>query len=183
MYGRTVVMRALRAYRSQPLSKDEGLRWLYLACHAAMDVWDDESWALLSSRYLELAREAGALSRLPIALSTRTGLDLYAGRLSDAASRIEEEDAVKEATGVRLARYSALCLAAMRGSDAEAYELMAETRQDVMRRGEGLGIALVHWTNAILHNSYGRYADALSAAEQACEYPRSSSSPSGDCPS
>jgi DNA-binding CsgD family transcriptional regulator len=169
--GTPTVRRALSAYRSEPMTREEGLRWLYLACHAAMDVWDDESWEVLATRYLQLARDAGALARLPIAISTRTGVDLYAGRLSSAASLIDEEDAVKEATGVRLARYTALVHATMRGAEAEALELMAATREEIMRRGEGLGLTLVYWTTAMLHNSLGRYAEALTAAERACEYP------------
>ena len=39
-----------------------------LACQIANDVWDDESWRALSARLIELAREAGALAVLPVAL-------------------------------------------------------------------------------------------------------------------
>jgi DNA-binding CsgD family transcriptional regulator len=169
--GTPTVRRALSAYLSEPISTEEGLRWLWLACHAAMDVWDDESWDVLTTRFLRLARDAGALARLPIALSARAGVDLYAGRLSAAASLIDETDAVMEATGIRLAPYAAVVLATMRGSEAEAFELMAATREEIMRRGEGLGLTLVHWTTAMLHNSLGRYAEAWSAAERACEHP------------
>jgi DNA-binding CsgD family transcriptional regulator len=169
--GTPAVMAALSAYRRESMSREEGLRWLYFACRAAMDMWDDESWHLLASRYLQLARDAGALARLPIALSTRAAVDLNAGRLSAAAVLVDEEDAVKEVTGIRLARYTALVFATMRGSEAEAVELGAATLEEVTRRGEGLGLTLVHWTTAMLHNSLGRYAEALGAAVRACEYP------------
>jgi DNA-binding CsgD family transcriptional regulator len=168
--GAPAVRRALSAFRSEPLSTEEGLRWLYLACHAAMDVWDDESWDVVARRFLQLVRDTGALAKLPIALSARTGVDLLAGRLSAAAALIDETDAVKEATGIRLAPYTAVSLAALRGDEAEAFELMAATREEVVRRGEGLGLTHMHWTTAMLHNSLGRYAEALSAAERACEY-------------
>jgi hypothetical protein len=52
---------------------------------------DYESWLVLSARYLDLAGDAGALARLPLALSTRAGADTYARRLSAAASLIGEE--------------------------------------------------------------------------------------------
>ena len=68
-------------------------------------------------------------------------------------------------------RYSALVLATMRGAEDEAAALMAATREDVVRRGEGLGLAVVHWTSALLGNSLGRYAEALTAAERGCEFP------------
>ena len=46
---------------------------------------------MLSARYLDLARDAGALARLPLAPSTRAGADTYARRLSAAASLSGEE--------------------------------------------------------------------------------------------
>ena len=60
-----------------------------------------ESWLVLSARYLDLARDAGALARLPLALSTRAGADTYARRLSAAASLIGEEHAASPGPRVR----------------------------------------------------------------------------------
>jgi DNA-binding CsgD family transcriptional regulator len=40
----------------------------------------------------------------------------------------------------------------------------------VMARGEGLSLALLLSTTALLHNGHGRYGDALAAAQQACEH-------------
>ena len=33
-----------------------------------------------------------------------------------------------------------------------------------MRRGEGQGLAFIHWVTAVLHNGLGRYQEALAAA-------------------
>ena len=49
------------------MSADEELRWLWLACVVALHLWDDERWDVLSERYVQLARTAGALSELPLA--------------------------------------------------------------------------------------------------------------------
>jgi hypothetical protein len=57
--GTPALRRALLAFRGQDISGPEGLSWLWLAGRAAMAVWDDETWHILASRHVELAREAG----------------------------------------------------------------------------------------------------------------------------
>ena len=76
--GAPILKRALSAFRDEEVSAEEGLRWLPLACRMAHDVWDDESWHALSARLIELAREAGALAVLPVAL--RAGMAIQAAR-------------------------------------------------------------------------------------------------------
>ena len=82
-------------------------RWLWLATHAAHDLWDDESWESLCSRQVRLGRQAGALTMLVIALSARVGFHLYAGELAEAALLVEEVEAVSEAMVSRFPRYGA----------------------------------------------------------------------------
>ncbi len=41
------------------------MRWLWLASPAAQILWDDQSWDLLSTRHVQLARDADALGVLP----------------------------------------------------------------------------------------------------------------------
>ncbi len=102
------------------MSAEEELRRMYLACITAMRLWDDDRWDRLSARYVQLARETGALSELPLALTARAYLLLFAGDLTAAASLTDELQAVTEATGSGLAPYGALGLAALRGDEAEA---------------------------------------------------------------
>jgi DNA-binding CsgD family transcriptional regulator len=169
--GTPMLKRALSAFRSTDVSREDGLRWLMLACTTATDLWDDESWYVLSGRFARLAREAGALAVLPIALSLRAGILLYAGELTAAESLIEETEAVTEATGTQPAPYAALALAALQGRRGEADELIEATTKEVMRRGEGEGLDLIRWARAFLDNGVGRYEQALAAAEQAGEAP------------
>jgi len=42
--------------------------------------------------------------------------------------------------------------------------------QDVARRGEGVGITLAEWANALLNNGLGDYGEAAAAAQRACSY-------------
>jgi DNA-binding CsgD family transcriptional regulator/tetratricopeptide (TPR) repeat protein len=169
--GMPILQRALSAFGSE-MSAEEELRLLWLACITAMHLWDDESWDALSNRHVQLAHEAGALSELPLALSSRIYMHLLAGELTTAASLTEQVQAATEATGSNLAPYGALGLAALRGREAEAAELIETSRKEVELRGEGIGITVTGWAKAVLYNGLGRYQKALAAAQQASEYPQ-----------
>jgi len=169
--GAPILKQALRAFRSDEISNDEALRWLWLACLAAVDLWDHETWDALSARHVQLARDAGALAVLPIALISRMAVHLWAGELAAAAALVDEVEAVTDATGGHLAPYGALGLAAWRGRKADAVELIETSRKEVMARGEGQGLALVDWTSAVLYNGVGCYEAALDAAQRVGEHP------------
>jgi DNA-binding CsgD family transcriptional regulator len=167
----TTLKGALRAFRDEPMSEEDTLRWLWLACRIARALGDDASWDELTDRQVQLARNAGALSLLPIALIERFGVQLFVGDLDAAASLVAEAEAVVEATGSQLAPQGAIALAAWRGREAEASALIQASRQEVERRGEGLWLIATEWASAVLFNGLGRYEDALAAAEQAAEDP------------
>ena len=169
--GTPTLKLALSVFRSESLSTEEELRWLQLACRTAVDLWDDEAWEALSIRHVTLARDAGMLSELPIALNTRVGVHLNAGELAAAASLVDEVEMIIEATGSQIVPYGAVGLAAWQGREAPATELFEASMKEVLRRGEGVGLTAIAWARAQLYNSLGRYAEALAAAEQASEHP------------
>jgi DNA-binding CsgD family transcriptional regulator len=166
--GAPVLRQAVSAFRETDISREEGLRWLWLACHAAGIVWDYPSWDVLSGRQVKLARDAGALIALPIAFNTRAGVHLFAGEFTEAASMGAQAESVTEATGSRIAPYGALALAVFRG-EAHATQLIQNAIGDVGRRGEGEGLSFAHWAAAVLYNSLGRYREALAVAQRASE--------------
>jgi DNA-binding CsgD family transcriptional regulator len=163
--------RALSAFSSEDTSTEEGLRWLWLVVPAAQIRWDDESWHLLSTRHVRLARDVGALGVFPMALSQRAALHLFEGDFAAAASLIEEAAAITEATGSRLPPYAPLGLAAFRGRDLEFSKLVKVSTKEMVRRGEGVGLTFIHFVTAVLYNGLGRYQDALAAAQRAGEEP------------
>ena len=167
--GTPMLRRALATF-GDGMSAEEELRWLWLANVAAMRVWDDDAWEALSARHVRLAREVGALSELPLALTSRTAMLLFAGDLTAATSLTGESQAVNEATASNLAPYGALGLAALRGDEAGTLALLEATKEEVTRRGEGAGITFAEWANAVLNNGLGRYPDALAAAWRATSY-------------
>src|SRR6202044_1285068 len=88
--GTPALRRALLGFRDQDLSAQEGLSWLWLAGRAAMAVWDDDTWHILASRHVKLARDTGALSELPLAVRSRILLHAHAGELAEGAALIAE---------------------------------------------------------------------------------------------
>jgi DNA-binding CsgD family transcriptional regulator len=167
--GLPLLRRALSAF-DRETSAAEDLRWLFLACTAAIHQRDDARWDTLSRRHVRLTREAGALSELPLALIQRVYALLFAGELAAAASLVEEVQVVTEATGTRLAPYGDLALAALRGRESEFSDLATTTKDEVVQRGEGLGIGLTDWATAVFYNGLGHYQNAMAAAEEASEY-------------
>jgi DNA-binding CsgD family transcriptional regulator len=167
--GTPALKRALLAVLSQDISAEEGLSWLWLAERAAMAVWDDETWHTLASRHVKLARDAGALSELPLAVRSRILLHSHSGELAEGAALIAEAQIVAGATGSQLAPYGATGVAAWRGRETEATALIQANMDSVTSRGEGRGVTS-QYSAALLYNGLGRYDKALAAAELACEY-------------
>jgi DNA-binding CsgD family transcriptional regulator/tetratricopeptide (TPR) repeat protein len=163
--------RALQAFCCEDVSATDGLRWLWLATLTAADLWDDQSWHVLATRHVQIARQAGALSDLPLALASRVFVHLFAGELAAAASLVEEMKAVREATGSNFAPYGALALAALSGQGDKVEELIGARMSEVVPRGDGLWVTVSRWASAVLGNGLGRYEQALAAARQVCEDP------------
>jgi hypothetical protein len=92
--GTPTLRRAVNAFRHEDVSEGDGRRWLSLAARLAALVWDDEAWDVLSARFVQLARDAGALSDLPLALATHSAARLFAGEFVLASSLLDEAVAV-----------------------------------------------------------------------------------------
>jgi DNA-binding CsgD family transcriptional regulator len=165
--GTPTLRRAVSAFRREDVSDGDGRRWLSLAARLAAFLWDDEAWDVLSARLVQLARDAGALSVLPLALATRSAVRLFAGEFAMSASLLEEVVAVNEATGASLAPYVGLAHVTFQGREAEVTPLIEAATKELVRRGDGQGLRFIHWATAVLYNGLGRYEEALAAAQQA----------------
>jgi DNA-binding CsgD family transcriptional regulator len=163
--------RALSAFSGPGVSAEEGQRWLWLAWQATQILWDAEARHELSIRGVQLARDAGALGVLPIALQQSAGLRLYEGDFDAADSLCDEARDIAAATGSALLGFIPLLVAAFRGREDEVSDLVESNTRDVMRRGEGLGLTFVPWATAVLYNGLARYQDALVAAQRAAANP------------
>ncbi|HEY2200853.1 MAG TPA: LuxR C-terminal-related transcriptional regulator, partial [Solirubrobacteraceae bacterium] len=169
--GAPAVRRALVEFRRQDLAEDQAIRWLWLACRAAVDVWDFDAWQLLSERMVALARESGALATLPLGLVLRLGAHLHAGELSAVTALQDEIEAIERATGTDHVPYGPLLKFALQGDEKKATSLVESTLRQVDARGEGQGLAIAHYSRALLFNGLNRYEEALEAASLASAYP------------
>ena len=169
--GRTaaapMLRRATRAFAAKEVSAEENFRWGWLTTVPSNVLWDDESWHAINVRQLQLARDAGALARLPIDLTAMAILVAWWGDFARAAEAIAESDAVTEATQTHIAPYGAMLLAAFRGREAEASALIESVIKTATAEGQGIGVQYAQWVSAVLFNGLGRYEQALAAAEQA----------------
>ncbi|MFG2319590.1 helix-turn-helix transcriptional regulator [Streptomyces tendae] len=148
----------------------EVLRWSWLTSAVAADMWDDEGWAALAARHVRTARATGALSELPLALNSQVLVDLFAGALDAASLLTAEIPTVLEAVGGDLAPYGALTLAALKGDEPHAEQLIRSSLEDSAARGEGIGVSIAQWARAVLCNGAGKYERARQAADQAAAH-------------
>ena len=166
-----ILRRAQTAFDDSGMAVSDQLRWKWLATVAAVHLWDDANWAAISERHVQIARETGAVTELRLALTQRVYAHLFVGELRAAASLVDEIRAATEATGSNLAPYGAVGLVAIRGREHEAVYLLDETRSDVTLRGEGIGLSILDWAEAVLYNGLGRYEKARAAAQRVADHP------------
>lgn len=155
---------------------DQELRWLWLACVAAAHVWDADRLEAMSTRYVQLAREMGALGELPMALNAHAYSLTIRGDFHGADVLLDEFHTVLDVTGNGGTPHTAIGLAGWRGDPTEADVQIKGAIENATQRGEGVGLTVAHWANALLHNGIGDYHTALEAALHGTEYP-------GDCTS
>jgi len=162
------VKQAVSVFRSMNASDEETLRW-WQAPHACALAWDWQGVDMLTARQIKMARAAGALAEISAGLSARAYLHLFSGEFSKASSIAAEAQSVREATNSIIVPYSAVALTAFQGREAETAALAEAGAKDAKRRGEGKALTFFQWAAAVLHNSFGRYPEALVAAQQASD--------------
>jgi DNA-binding CsgD family transcriptional regulator len=159
---------AMKVFTTGAVSREEGLRWGWMAATA---LWDADAGRSIITRQIQLGRAIGALEELPVELVALANDDAWRGDIKAAASLIAETDAIAEVTGSRIAPYPAMLIAALRGNQAELTPLIEAAIAAAEAAGQGAGITTASWVTAILGNGLARYADALAAAQQASQGP------------
>jgi DNA-binding CsgD family transcriptional regulator len=131
----------------------------------ALEMWDEEASHLLAAHQVQVARDAGALVYLQFALSFLARCQMLAGDLSTATLMIDEARLIAEATGNRALVNAPMILAAWRGDEAQASELIEATSEEAAAR---------RWTSnnyarSVLYNGLGRHDAARDAAWEAMQ--------------
>ena len=143
-----VAARAAPPAAAPPSESDlllDGLATLVTAGHDAAGAalgralirWDYDNWAALCGRQLELARDAGALSLLPNALSARVAVHLFAGEPDAVAALGQEVDTVADAIASRIPPYAGFASAAWRGREADTVSLVEAGALERLTRTTG----------------------------------------------
>jgi DNA-binding CsgD family transcriptional regulator len=154
---------ALDAFQREADLSPNDARWLWFASFVALFTYDDAAWTVLFNRQVDLARETGALSVLAFILGNGVAVYALFGELRTAAALQEELRAATEATGVAADPSALLCLAALRGREAEFSELIRTTIGEAESRGEGIALTNAEFLSGTLYNGLGRYEAALEA--------------------
>lgn len=166
--GAPGIRRALDSFRQD--DGESARRWLWLASRAAPEVWDDAAWFQLATRQTDLARQAGSLALLAVAVDSLAYVQVHKGDFVTAAALLDEEDVIAELTGSAPIVHTALVLAAWRGDEKEAVALIEVLGSAARRRGDGRALSMAEYATAVLENGLGHYEAALAAAESAAEH-------------
>jgi DNA-binding CsgD family transcriptional regulator len=163
--------RALELLLATDLSNEDVGRWLSVSTTrngniVALEMWDEEALHLLAARQVQLARDTGALLHLQFALSFLARSHMLAGDLTAAALMIDEARVIAEATGNPALVNAPMILAAWRGDEAQASELIDATSEEAATR---------RWTSnnyarSVLYNGLGRHDAARDAAWEAFQH-------------
>jgi len=122
---------------------------------------------------LEAIRTIGALGVLPVAINSRIIYDLYSGDLAEAEALVAEAEWVADITAGQNAMipYGEVSLNAIRGRASLAEAQFKQILDEITVRGEGVGLNMISWFQAIMCNGLGRYDEALEAARTGAASP------------
>jgi hypothetical protein len=121
----------------------------------------------VAARQVQFARDTGALVLLQLAVGQLAWTRLVAGDLAAATLLIDEDRLIAEATGNPQVAYTAMVLAAWRGQEPQASELIEVTAQEAAAHGMGRVVNYASHARSVLYNGLGRYeatARALTVA-------------------
>ena len=166
--------RALDMVLALDVGRDGSDRWQWVAGGRisqiiAMEVWDFESWRALAARQVQFSRETGALMHLTFALNYQARTHILAGELRAADRLIEEDHLIADATGNTPIADTAMMLAAWRGQEREASELIETVSREATERGADRLISLAAYASLVLHNGLGHSPAAHDAGRRAFE--------------
>ncbi|MFC3737146.1 helix-turn-helix transcriptional regulator [Paractinoplanes deccanensis] len=153
------------------MTEPEDIALVWLASPVAHELHRMADADRMSERAVAFARDTGSLSLLPTALALRSRSLLYAGRLADAARLLDEADAVVRLTGGSVMQPTGLVLAAYRGREQEALDLIEASLRDAAAWDDGRRHTIAAHAKAVLHNGLGNHRAALEAARDSAAHP------------
>jgi len=171
-HGMDLLQRAKKAIIDGPPAAGH-LDSLAVAYQVAYADWDDESMYVLVSRWVRLARDAGALATLPVALGFLSDCQFYAGDLGLAVATMEEALLIADAAGsagavVALGRGRRWLSIYQSGGDSAGEQVDAVLR-DAVAGGDDRLRSVAEVSAMRAYNCLGRYEDVLAVGLSHCE--------------
>jgi DNA-binding CsgD family transcriptional regulator len=165
---------ALSRFLAMDVGSEDSRRLLWSGARPAggllaMELSDFPSWLALTSRNVDVAREAGALAPLELGLHHLALVHIHGGELDKAARLLAENTLIGEMTGRMTGGVSGMFLAAWQGDEARAGELIRAMTQAASARDVEVPVSYATLAGAVLHNGQGRYQLAGECAQQALE--------------
>ena len=163
-----LLRRAIAMLSAGDLSPAGGLRLLGLGCVAAADLFDDQTQHALANRWIQLARDQGALTTLPQALNYGAFAEVVAGRFDAARACLAERLEISAATGnpgvAGTASIAEVYELAWRGHETDARRVAAAATREATGAGRGAQIIFAQYALAVLELGLGNYQAALQCA-------------------
>ena len=164
-----LLRRAIAMLGAGELSPQEGLRWLALGCAAAAELFDDQAQHALAIRMVQLARDQGALTMLPVALANQSmRAEVMAGRFDAARACFTEGSEISAATGnpgvIGTAGLAEVYELAWRGRETDARRVAAAVAREATGAGRGSHSMDAQYCLAVLELGLGNYQAALQSA-------------------
>ena len=164
-----LLRRAIAMLGTDDLSPADGLSELWLGCLAAAELFDDQAQHALALRWVQLARDYGALTALPVALNFQsTFAEVAAGRFDAAAACLAEAAEISAATGnpgvFGTAGVSETFELVWRGRETDARRVAAAVAREAAAAGRGGQQNWVQYCLAVLELGLGSYQAALRCA-------------------
>jgi DNA-binding CsgD family transcriptional regulator len=153
---------ALRRQRTAP--PDPGIVG-YAFNIMAMHLCDDVAWHDMVLSQVNLARESGTLSWLPLALGSLAEFSVHAGRFAEAEALIDEVRRIDPTLAATAGPRITFLIAAWRGDAPAARRACDEFVAAATERGEGWALTYAEYGNAVLCNGLADYESAADSAE------------------
>jgi DNA-binding CsgD family transcriptional regulator len=160
--GIELLREAMISLRDSPLLDVSDLPLLDFADRFAKTFWDLESWAELTNRFVQVARDSGALLNLPRALACFAEARTAAGEVPAAGAALAEATAVADATGAT-GWLSSMMFDALHMEGVEALRLFDQREQ------AGFSPLYLDHARAVVFNALGLYQQALGAAQRSLD--------------
>lgn len=156
-------LRELDAGTAEPL-------WHDITMRVCLDLFDIDTYNMLTVRQLDMLRTAGQLTLVSAPLATYAGACVTTGDFGKAAAALDELEVITTATNTPPHRVIGPYLAAYRGQDRPCLDAAAATIKESTARGEGTDVTVALYATAILHIGLGQYPQALAACRAGLDY-------------